>query len=93
MADFAAEHAVVLPLVLVDLLLDFGSGHSRLRAANNSWPNGTGFLVAIEDFADTAVTDPELSGDDARPHAGRRHLNYLEADVIWQRSAIDKNAA
>ena len=39
------------------------------------------------------MADAQLARDDAGPHAGRRHLDDLEADVVGQRPAVDEHAA
>ena len=39
------------------------------------------------------MADPQLSGDDARPDAGRRHLDDLEADVVGQGATVDEHPA
>ena len=49
-------------------------------------------LIPVKDLADTPVWDPELPGDDAGPDPGGRHLDDLEPDVVWERSAIDEHA-
>ena len=49
--------------------------------------------LPVEDFADTAVADPELPADDAGSHPGGRHLDDLEADVVGQRPPIDEHPA
>ena len=49
-------------------------------------------LLPIKNLANTAVADPELPADDAGPHPGRRHLDDLQSDVIWERTAVDKDS-
>ena len=39
------------------------------------------------------MADAQLARDDAGPHAGRRHLDDLEADVVGQRAPVDEHAA
>ena len=80
--NFPREHARILNLVVVNPLLDVRRGHLGLGAADDAGPDGSCFLVAVKDFGDAAVGDAKLPGDDAGPHAGRRHLHDLEADVV-----------
>ena len=49
-------------------------------------------FLPIKNLADTAVADPELPADDAGPHAGGRHLDDLQPDVIRERPAVDKDS-
>ena len=39
------------------------------------------------------MTDSQLSADHTRPHSSSSHLNYLESDMIWKRTAIDKDSS
>ncbi len=92
-ADLPTEDARILLLVLLDLGLHLRSGHPWLGAANNARPDGSSLLVAVQDLADTAMTDSKLSRDDTGPDTRSGHLNDLEADVVRQRPAIDEHTA
>ena len=39
------------------------------------------------------MADPQLTADDTWSHAGRRHLDNLEPDVVGQRPPVDEDAA
>ena len=39
------------------------------------------------------MTDPQLSADHTRPHARRGHLDDLQSDVIWKRTAVDEDSS
>ncbi len=50
LADFPGKNAWVLLFVLFDFFLDFRRGHPGLGASDDSGPDGSGFLVPVEDF-------------------------------------------
>ncbi len=50
-------------------------------------------LVSVEYLWNASVADSQLSGDDAWPDAGRRHLDDLEADVVGQGAPVDEHPA
>lgn len=50
------------------------------------------YLVAIENFGDTAVRDPQLTADDARPDTGCCQFDDLQTNVVWQWSTVDEYA-
>ena len=58
-----------------------------------TWPYGSGLLVPVEYLGDAAVADAQLPRDDAGPHAGRRHLDDLQPDVVRQGAAVDEHPA
>ena len=39
------------------------------------------------------MADAQLARDDAGPHAGRRHLDDLEADVVGEGAPVDEHPA
>jgi len=91
--DFPAEHAASLrTLIFLNFGLYLGRGHSGLGAADDARPDRARLLVSVEDLADTAVTDSQLTRNDAGPHSGRSHFDNLQPNVVWQRSAIDEDA-
>lgn len=92
-ADLPAEDARVLALVLLDASLHIRSGYPGFAAPYHSRPYAARLLVAVEDLADAAVADAQLSADNAGADPRGRHLHDLQADVVGQRAAVDEHAA
>lgn len=92
-AQLLAEHSRIVPLHILDASLYFGSGHSRLAAANHAGSDGAGLLVAIQDLGHATVRHSQLPGYDAWPDPGCCKLHDLQPYVIWQWTSIDENTA
>lgn len=91
-AYFPAENAGVLRLVLLDAALHVRRGHPGLAAADHAGPDAARLLVSVQYFRHAPVGYAQLSGYDARPHAGRGHLDDLQPYVVGQRPAVDEHA-
>lgn len=66
--------------------------HPRFTSTYRSRTNGTGLLVATEDFGHTAVWDPQLSGDHTGSDAVMGHFHYFVSNMIWQWPSVDENS-
>lgn len=77
-----AEYAGVLPLEILDLRLDFRRGHSRFAAADHAGSDRSRFLIPVQDFGYASVRHPQLPRYDARPDAGRCHLDDLQTNMV-----------
>ena len=76
--------------IFIAFLLSFRFG---FRSADDSRPDASGFLVAVQDFRDAAVGDAQLSRNDAGTDAGRRKFHNFQSDVIRKWTAVDENSA
>jgi hypothetical protein len=85
---------VILHAVGLDAALDvrleavLGSG-----TANDSGPDASSLLVAIEDLGDASVGDAQLPGNDAGTDAGGRQFDNLQSDVVGQWTSVDEDSA
>lgn len=91
-AYFPAENTRVFRLVFLDATFNVRRGHPGLAAADHARPDATSLLVTVQDFRHAPVGHAQLSGYDARPHAGRGHLDDLQPYVVGQRPAVDEHA-
>ncbi len=82
-------HAVGLDAAL-DVWLEavLGSG-----TANDSGPDASSLLVAIEDLGDASVRDAQLPGNDAGTDASGRQFDNLQSDVVGQWTSVDEDSA
>ena len=91
-ADLPRENVGILAPIVVDLLLDVVGGHLGLGSANDTRPDASGFLVAVQDLGHASVRHPQLSRNDARTHSGGGQFDDFQTNVIGQRTAIDEHA-
>jgi hypothetical protein len=81
-------HAVGLDTALdVRLEAVLGSG-----TANDSGPDASSLLVAIEDLGNASVGDTQLPGNDAGTDAGGRQFDNLQSDVVRQWTSVDEDS-
>ena len=93
-SDLPGKYVWVITPVIIDALLDIRRSYfARLRSADDSRPDASGFLVAVQDFRDAAVGDAQLSRNDAGTDAGRRKFHNFQSDVIRKWAAVDENSA
>ena len=90
--DLPREDPRIVPLHFFDLRLDLRGGYPRLAAADHARPDGTGFLVAVQNFRNAAVRNAELPRYHARTHPSRCHFDDFQANVIRERPAVDEDA-
>ena len=55
--NLPTEDTRIVFFVLFNLFLYFGGGHTGFRTSDHSGSDGPGFLVAIQYFGNTAMTD------------------------------------
>ena len=55
--NFPTEDTRIVLFVLFNLFLHFGCGHTGFGTTDHSGPDGPGFLVPIQYFGNTAMTD------------------------------------
>ncbi len=85
---------MVLHTVGLDTALDVWlKAVLRSGSTDDSGADAARLLVAVEDLGDAAVGDAQLSRDDARTDSGCRQFDDLQADVVGQRPAVDKDTA
>lgn len=90
---FMAKHARLTFFQLFDFIFDFRCGHAWLWSANDTGPNRSRFLVAIQNFRHTSMRHTQRSRNLARSHIFGGHFNDFAADMIGKWSTVDKDAA
>ena len=50
-------------------------------------------LLPIQYLGDTSMTDSQLSANHTRSYSSCSHLNDLQPNMIWKRTAIDEHSS
>lgn len=91
--DLPREDPWVLELQLLDVLDHLRGGDPGLAAADRARQYAASLVVPGQDLADTAMADPQLPRDVARPDTQLGELHYSQPNRVRQRSAVHEHAA